>query len=111
MNTEKPSEVIVQYPYSIEPRDLEKSSVFFIDCFWNSDKQAQLSLAFQTGEDWQWIETDPYDLKKGANYHIPFYITKRENMDAVKVLNIKLWLPEKIQESAVFFDNLRIFEK
>jgi|GEM_PF-2483830 len=111
MSTGEPSEVIVQYPYSIEPKNLEKASILFLDCFWHSDKPAQLSLAFQTGDDWQWIETKPYDLKKGVNYHIPFYITESAKMDEVQILNIKLWLPEEIREGSIYFDNLRAFEK
>lgn len=108
---QEPSEVIIQYPYSIEPRDLEGAAVFFIDIFMDYDGEAIFSIALQTGDQWQWIESDKHVLEQGIHYAIPARFSTLQDFDAVKVLNLKLFIPQANSGGSIYYDNLRYFKE
>lgn len=105
----EPSEVIVQYPYSIEPRNLEGAAVFFVDVFLDYEGEAIFSIALQTGQQWDWIESDKHTLKGGMHYVLPIRFTKLLDFDSVKVLNLKLFIPQAESSGSIYYDNLRYF--
>lgn len=108
---EQPSEVIIQYPYSIESRNLEGARIFFIDVYLDYEGEAIFSLALQAGEQWQWIESETIKLKKGMNYSLPIRFTNNEDISAVKVLNLKLYIPQPESSGSIYYDNLRYYEE
>jgi hypothetical protein len=103
----EPGEVVVQYPYSIEPRNIKNVETFFMDVYWDQETEALLYLAFQNGENWVWYETEPIRLKQGNNYSVPLNVIIAEDMQEIKVLNVKLYIPTENTAGSVYFDNLR----
>ncbi|HOO33842.1 MAG TPA: PEGA domain-containing protein [Thermotogota bacterium] len=108
--TSEPGEVVIQYPFSIEPRNLEKTDLFFLDVFWESEEDGLLSIALQNGKDWTWYETDSFLLKRGNNFSVPLNLIVGNEMGEVKVLNIKFFLPAEQTTGTVYFDNLRVYQ-
>ena len=106
---DEPSEVIVQYPYSIEPKNLMGAADFFIDVFLDYEGEAILSIALQTGEQWEWIESDKHTLKGGMHYVLPIQFTNLQDFDTVNVVNLKLFIPNAESSGSVYYDNLRYF--
>jgi len=104
-----PSEVIVQYPYSIEPRNLKGAAVFFINVFLEYEGEAVFSIALQTGQQWDWIESDKHTIEGGKRYTLPIQFTILQDFDSVQVVNLKLYIPKAESSGIVYYDNLRVF--
>ena len=107
----EPSEVIVQYPYAIEPRNLKGSTLFFIDVFLDVRETVLFSMALQVGSEWKWTESEPITLKKGMHFDLPVHFKTFDSFDEVKVINLKLYIPTPQSSGTVYYDNLRFFKK
>jgi len=105
----EPSEVIVQYPYAIEPRNLKGSTLFFIDVFLDVRETVLFSMALQVGSEWKWTESEPITLKKGMHFDLPVHFKTFDSFDEVKVINLKLYIPTPQSSGTVYYDNLRFF--
>jgi len=109
-NMDDPGEMIVQYPYSVEPRNLAGARLFFVDLFLDYNRDVAFSIALQAGDEWKWIESESIQLKKGMNYSLPIRFINDEDFEDVKIINLKLYFPSSDNKGTIYFDNLRYFQ-